>query len=103
MFFCIDNAGIQTVAHEYTYSSDWYTPDLGTWFIYIESPFFNGDLFRNIDMDGLGDDEIRNLKEFTKDTINDFFKAKNKRFEKFIYELSSDKYYPTSFKAELSK
>lgn len=103
VFFCIDNAGIQTVAHEYTYSSDWYTPDLGTWFIYIESPFFNGDLFRNIDMDGLGDDEIKNLKDFTKDTINEFFKAKNKRFEKFINELSSDKYYPTSFEAELSK
>lgn len=103
VFFCIDNAGIQTVAHEYTYSSDWYTPDLGTWFIYIESPFFNGDLFRNIDMDGLGDDEIKNLKEFTKDTINEFFKAKNKRFEKFINELSSDKFYPTSFEAELSK
>lgn len=103
VFFCVDNAGIQTVAHEYTYSSDWYTPDLGTWFIYIESPFFNGDLFRNIDMDRLGDDEIKNLKEFTKDNINEFFKAKNKRFEKFINELSSDKYYPTSFETELSK
>lgn len=103
VFFCIDNAGIQTVAHEYTYSSDWYTPDLGTWFIYIESPFFNGDLFRNIDLDGLGDEEIKNLKEFTKDTINEFFKAKNKRFEKFISELEKDKFYPTSFDTQLSK
>jgi hypothetical protein len=103
VFFCIDNAGIQTVAHEYTYSSDWYTPDLGTWFIYIESPFFDGDLFRNIDMDGLGDEEIKNLKEFTKDTINEFFKAKNKRFEKFITELEKDKFYPTSFDTQLSK
>jgi hypothetical protein len=91
------------VAYEYTYSSDWYTPDLGTWFIYIESPFFDGDLFRNIDMDGLGDEEIKNLKEFTKDTINEFFKAKNKRFEKFITELEKDKFYPTSFDTQLSK
>jgi hypothetical protein len=103
VFFCVENSGIQTVAHEYTYSSDWYTPDLGTWFIYVESPFFNSDLFRNIDMDGLGDDEVKGLKDFTKDTINEFFKAKNKRFEKFIAELSGDKYYPTSFETELSK
>src|SRR5690606_23224839 len=43
VFFQIDNAGIKSVAHEYTYSSDWYTPDLGTWFIYLESSFLNSD------------------------------------------------------------
>jgi len=94
VFFQTDNAGLKSVAHEYTYSSDWYTPDLGTWFIYLDSPFLNSDLFRNLDLETLGEEEIKKLKITVKETINDFFKAKNKRFEKFIYNLESDKYYP---------
>jgi hypothetical protein len=94
VFFQIDNAGLKSVAHEYTYSSDWYTPDLGTWFIYIESPILNSDLFRNLDLETLGEAEVKNLKDTIKDTINNFFKAKNKRFEKFIANLEKDKYYP---------
>ena len=102
VFFYVNNAGIRTVAHEFTYSSDWYTPDLGTWFIYLDSDFFNTDLFRNIDLDSLGDEEIRRLKEFIKDAINDFFKAQNKRFEKFIADLERDPSYPTSFDSPIS-
>ncbi len=93
VFFQIDNSGIKSVAHEYTYSSDWYTPDLGTWFIYIESPFLNSDLFRNLDLETLGEDEIKRFKESIKETVNDFYKARNKRFEKFVKSLESDKYY----------
>ena len=103
VFFYIDNAGIKSVAQEFTYSSDWYTPDLGTWFIYLDSPFFNSGLFRNIDLDSLGDEEIRNLKEFIKDTVNDFFKANNKRFEKFIAGLEKDSAYPTSFDSPIAQ
>lgn len=94
VFFRIENAGIKSVAHEFTYSSDWYTPDLGTWFIYVESPFFDSDLFRNLDIESLGEEEIKNIKICVKDTINDFFKARNKRFEKFLNKLENDKYYP---------
>ncbi|WP_339609652.1 ATP-binding protein [uncultured Roseivirga sp.] len=94
VFFQTDNAGLKSVAHEYTYSSDWYTPDLGTWFIYIESPMLNTDLFRNLDLEALGEAEINNLKNTIKETINDFFKAKNKRFEKFLKSLEKDRYYP---------
>ena len=94
VFFQTDNAGLKSVAHEYTYSSDWYTPDLGTWFIYIESPMLNTDLFRNLDLETLGEAEINNLKNTIKDTVNDFFKAKNKRFDKFLKNLEKDRYYP---------
>jgi hypothetical protein len=102
VFFYVNNAGIKTVAHEFTYSSDWYTHDLGTWFIYLDSAFFNTHLFRNIDLDSLGDEEIRKLKEFIKDTINDFFKAQNKRFEKFIGDLEQDPSYPATFENPIS-
>lgn len=94
VFFQTDNSGVKSVAHEYTYSSDWYTPDLGTWFIYVDSDFFDIDLFRNLDMESLGDEEIKNLKTQVKITINEFFKNRNKKFEKFITSLESDKYYP---------
>jgi hypothetical protein len=94
VFFQIENAGIKSVAHEYTYSSDWYTPDLKTWFIYIESPILDSDLFRNVDLEALGEEEIKKLKNHTKEVINDFFQAKNKRFDKFIRNLEEDKYYP---------
>lgn len=95
-FLRTENAGLLTVALEYTYSSDWYTPDLGTWFIYIDSPLFTSDLFRNLDMDTLGEEDAKKLKEFFKATINDFFKARNKRFEKFLTLLENDKAYPYS-------
>ncbi|MBP1167633.1 arsenate reductase-like glutaredoxin family protein [Chryseobacterium sp. PvR013] len=94
VFFQTDNAGVKSVAHEYTYSSDWYTPDLGTWFIYVDSNFFDIDLFRNLDIESLGEEEIKNLKSEVKNTINEFFKNRNKKFEKFITSLESDKYYP---------
>ena len=94
IFFQTENAGLTSVVHEYTYSSDWYTPDLGTWFIYIESPILNSDLFRNLDLEDLGEIEIKNIKNTIKDIINDFFKAKNKRFNKFLSNLEKDKYYP---------
>lgn len=90
VFFYVNHAAIKTVAHEFTYSSDWHTPDLGTWFIYIDSPLFTPDLFRNIDMSDLGDEEWRNLKEFIKKTINAFFKARNNHFDRFVARLACD-------------
>ncbi|WP_395075854.1 ATP-binding protein [Flavobacterium sp.] len=94
VFFQTDNAGVKSVAHEYTYSSDWYTPDLGTWFIYVDSDFFDLDLFRNLDLETLGEEEIKKLKNEIKDTINEFFKNRNQKFEKFIINLENDKFYP---------
>jgi len=94
VFYQTDNEDLKSVAHEYTYSSDWYTPDLGTWFIYVSSPFLKNDLFRNLDIENLGEEELKNLKNNVKEIINDFFKAKNKRFEKFLISLEKDKYYP---------
>lgn len=94
VFYQTDNEDLKSVAHEYTYSSDWYTPDLGTWFIYVTSPFLNNDLFRNLDIENLGEEELNSLKNTVKEVINDFFKAKNKRFDKFLNSLEKDKYYP---------
>lgn len=91
VFFQIDNAGLKTVAHEFTYSSDWYTPDLGTWYIYIDTKLFDSDLFRNLNIAELGEKEWKKLREFIKEIVNDFFKAKNHRFTNFVDKLQKDK------------
>jgi len=103
VFFQIENAGILSVAHEFTFSSDWFTQDLGTWFIYVDSKYFSSDLFRKLDVESLGEEEIKNLKSAVKDTINDFFKERNKKFEKFVENLTNDKYYPFSIEEAASK
>ena len=103
VFYQTDNEDLKTVAHEYTYSSDWYTPDLGTWFIYVSSPFLNTDLFRNLDIEDLGEEEMKNLKNTVKEVVNNFFKDKNKRFDKFLSSLEKDKYYPYIDKEPASK
>lgn len=94
VFLQVETGGVKTVAHEYTYSSDWHSSDLGAWFIYVESPSFTLDLFRNIDLEEMGDEELDKLKAFIKSTINDFFVSINKRFQKFTEELAADKFNP---------
>ncbi|MCA4895256.1 MAG: ATP-binding protein [Cytophagales bacterium] len=94
VFFQVENGDVKTVAHEYTYSSDWHSPDLGSWFIYVESPLFTLDLFRNIDIEEMGDEEFSKIKNFVKGVINDFFISRNQRFKNFTAQLSSDSFNP---------
>jgi hypothetical protein len=94
VFLQIKNGEIRSVAHEFLYSSDYHSRDLGSWYIYLESDFFNSDLFRNIDFDELGHEEIKSLKAFIKDKINLFFLSKSKRFESFHSKLIKDQFNP---------
>jgi len=94
VFLQVDNNGIKTVAHEYSYTSDWHSSDSGSWFIYVESSLFSLDLFRNIDFEDMGDEEMGRLKNFIKGVINDFFVKINKRFQNFATKLSDDIFNP---------
>ncbi|MBS1635931.1 MAG: ATP-binding protein [Bacteroidetes bacterium] len=87
VFFQLENAGLKTVATSFLYSSEWLSRDMGSWFIYVESPFFTADVFRDIDMDELGDDGIGKLKTFAKEVITQFFISINKEFETFTIKL----------------
>jgi hypothetical protein len=87
VFFQLENNGLKSVASSYLYSSEWLSKDMGSWFIYVESPFFTHDVFRNIDMDELGDEGIGKLKSFTKEIITQFFISINKEFESFTDKL----------------
>jgi len=103
IFTVIDNAGMKAVANEYTYSSDYYTPELGTWFIYIETDLFTTDLFRNALLETFGDEELQNLKSFIRDTLNEFFKERNKSFGDFLTKLSNDAANPFIQKKPVSE
>jgi hypothetical protein len=94
VFLQVENNGIKTVAHEYSYSSDWYSSDSGSWFIYVESPLFTLDLFRNIDFEDMGDEEFTKLKSFIKGVVNEFFVKINEKFQRFNSKLQSDVYNP---------
>ena len=95
VFFQVNNNGLKNVANTYSYSSEWFTQDMGSWYIYIESPLFTYELFKNIDMDELGDEGIDKLKSFAKDIITDFFISINKTFETFTHKLRDT--YPVYF------
>jgi hypothetical protein len=94
LFFSINHGGLQTPVKTFNYSSDWHTPDLGTWYIYVESEMFNTDLFRNIDMEEWGGDELANIKNFVKDNVDSFFRDRNERFKKFVQKLEADESNP---------
>ncbi|MDP1880796.1 MAG: ATP-binding protein [Parachlamydiaceae bacterium] len=87
VFFQMENHGLKSVATSFLYSSEWLSKDMGSWFIYVESPFFTQDVFRDIDMDELGDEGIGKLKSFTKDVVTQFFISINKEFETFTTKL----------------
>ncbi len=94
VFLQVENGGIKSVAHEYTYSSDWHSPESGAWFIYVESSYFTVDLFRNIDLEDMGDEELTKLKQLIRSTVTDFFISRNTRFENFKNTLTDDESYP---------
>ncbi len=95
VFFQVDNNGLKSVANTYSYSSEWFTQDMGSWYIYIESPLFTFELFKNIDMDELGNEGIDKLKTFATEIITNFFISINKGFETFTAKLRDT--YPGYF------
>lgn len=99
-----DNAGIQSVSHEFVYNSNSYTVDMGTWFIYVESPFLNRvDLFRNIEYNDLLDKQFTNFKNKVKETVDGFFRERNKRFEQFKKDFKKDAENPLKINPALNE
>lgn len=98
VFLTTKNAGIDTIANGFEYDASWLSPKIGGWFIYISGNTLSSDIFRNVDLDGL-DENVTHYKEFVKNSLNDFFKEKNKEFDNFSDKLKSDAYYPFKEKA----
>lgn len=50
VFLTVENAGIESVAAGFEYEDNLLSPDLGTYFIYVNSPLFTVDNLRNLDL-----------------------------------------------------
>jgi len=93
VFITVNNAGVQTVAGTFDYDANWLSPKIGSWFIYISSEYFTFDILRNLDISGL-DEDAKQLKSFIQESVDEFFKGKNKEFDDFTKELKKDEHYP---------
>lgn len=98
VFLTTQNAGLSTIASGFEYDATWLSPKIGGWYIYVHSPTLPADIYRNIDLDDL-DPDWRRMREFVKDRLNVFFKARNAEFDNFSDKLKNDTYYPYREKA----
>lgn len=94
IFLQIKNAGILTTVAKYAYASPWYTSELGTWYIFVDSDLMTEDLYVNFSLASLGHNESRNFSRALKDTVDEFFKEGNPKFVSFVEKLAGDTIYP---------
>jgi hypothetical protein len=78
-----------------TYSAKHLDPNVGTWFIYVNSDqeVFPVDFSHRWDIKSM-DEEILHLKTYIQNEIDSFFKKINKAFETFTELLIQDEFYP---------
>ena len=94
LFLQIKNAGILTTVAKYAYVSPWYTTELGTWYIFVDSELMTEDLLANFSLASLGHRESRNFSKALREAIDDFFKEGNPKFVNFVEKLAGDTIYP---------
>lgn len=94
IFLQIKNAGILTTVAKYAYVSPWYTTELGTWYIFVDSELMTEDLLANFSLASLGHKESRNFSKALRDTVDEFFKEGNPKFVSFVERLAGDVIYP---------
>lgn len=90
LFLCQNNGGISIPIHEYSYYSNWYTEDLGSWFIYIESELFESDLFKTLEIGEITSNSFEKLRSFIKEKVDFFFQKRNEKFDRFVKDIEAD-------------
>jgi len=93
IFFQVNNDGVMQSIARYSYCSPWHTPDAGTWYILIDSDLITPDMIADFALSDFGND-CKTIQEQIKSTIDEFFKAGNKKFLSFIERLRKDPSYP---------
>ena len=98
IFFQVNDSGLMKSIARYSYVSPWHTPDLGTWYITIESDFITPEMMANFELVDLGERDAKIIQDAIKESIDKFFKETNARYNSFLSNLSKDSAYP--FKKE---
>lgn len=93
VFLTTKNAGVDTIVGGFHFEADWLDPTSKGWFVYIHSDNLETNLYRNWDLDGM-DNRGHDFKAFIKESLNDFFKSKNKKYDDFLEKLRKDNFYP---------
>lgn len=93
VFFQAEVAGLKSSIARYSYVSPWHTSDAGAWYILVESDLITNDMVSDFALADFGND-AKAVQESIRSTIDDFFKADNRKFLGFIERLKTDKYYP---------
>lgn len=88
----IENAYL--TVRRYGYACKWHTPDLGAWFIYVNSDMLNNETIPDLDIVELGNKEAASILSNIRQTIDDFFKERNKEYDAFVTKLMEDEHYP---------
>lgn len=94
----VENAYL--TARRYGYACKWHTPDLGAWFIYVNSEMLNDETIPDLDLDELGNKEAAAILANIRQTIDDFFKERNKEYDAFVTKLTEDEHYPYELTGE---
>lgn len=81
-------------ARRYGYACKWHTPDLGAWFIYVNSDMLNNETIPDLDFDELGNRETTSILSNIRQTIDEFFRERNKEYDAFVTKLMEDEHYP---------
>lgn len=81
-------------ARRYGYACKWHTPDLGAWFIYVNSDMLNNETIPDLDFDELGNRETTSILSNIRQIIDEFFRERNKEYDAFVTKLMEDEHYP---------
>ena len=81
-------------ARRYGYACKWHTPDLGAWFIYVNSDMLNNETIPDLDFDELGNRETTSILSNIRQTVDEFFRERNKEYDAFVTKLMEDEHYP---------
>lgn len=93
LFIQCFNGEIKSTALELAYNSMWYSQNMGTQYVLIESDYLTQDFIESCALGELNN-EWHNFATFLKESIDDFYKKNNTKYKTFIQKLKLDKAYP---------
>jgi len=95
IYFQLESGGIKQSIAKYSYVSPWHTPDVGAWYVLVESDLIMPDMMADFAIADFGNDS-KAIQQLIKDAIDDFFKKDNRKFVSFVDRLKADKSNPYS-------
>lgn len=94
LFLQVTSGDVATTALELTYNSMWYSPIMGAQYVIVKSEYITKDLCDNFAMIDFREKEWDSFATFIREEIDEYYKKGDIKYNTFLEELSSDRYYP---------